>query len=164
MMIPLIAGPTMGGTIWTTPGEMRDEQESVNTAVQGLNHDIQASRAPVTFVTSWNGFKTEWDAFYSSQGGFTGWLERFATNGPMQKTLDYRAQLEAWREKFMAYGETPSGPGLVPKPKDTAVPDTFRYIAIAAVALGAVYVVSKTGILSSLVPRTNPAPRRRRRR
>lgn len=173
MMIPLIAGPGMGGILeeiipkWVTPGAARDEQESVNTAVASLDSDVRASMAPVAFKVSWEAFRAEWAAFFDDQGGVMGWLDRFATARAYEKTLDYRKQLEAWRARFMEAGGAPSGPGLVPKPKtDESASQALKYVAITAVALGAVYVVSKLGVLGSLVPRTNPRrrnPRRRRR-
>lgn len=179
MMIPLFmgmgeqqpcrcpGGASMGDFVeswWITPGQTREEEDNVNGAVRQLDADIQASTVPLSFVNAWAIFKADWDAFYGDQGGATGWMSRFLTGQPYAKTLDYRKQLESWRARFEQQGGLSTGPGLVPKPvSNSQLPDTFRYIAITAGILGAVYVVSKTGLLSGLVPRTNPRRRRRRR-
>lgn len=170
MMIPLIACPPVPGMNgwwpeWVTPGDTRSEEDSVNTAVMGLDADIRASMVPLLFKTQWESFRAEWAAFYADQGGIGGWLDRFATGRAYSKTQDYRKQLDAWRGKYMQVGGSTSGPGLVPPPDDGNPTDALRYVAIIAVALGAVYVASKTGILSGLTsaPRTNPRRRRRRR-
>jgi hypothetical protein len=182
VMIPLISeAPTMGGCnvegcpgygslipSWVTPGNIRDEEDSIDAAVRTLDADITATGS-VALVAAWRAFRAGWDEFYAGEGGVTGWFGRFLSSSSLEKALDYRKQLEAWRARYMQEGGNPSGPGLVPKPKpDTSSADMVRYAAIAAVALGAVYVVSQTGILRGLggalspAPRTNPRRRRRR--
>jgi hypothetical protein len=171
MMIPLIASmPTMGACTaegcpdgWITPGDTRAEQDNVNEAVQSLDADMTAS-ASVGLLTAWRQFRASWDSFYADQGGVTGWLGRFLSASNYEKTLDYRKQLQSWRAKFMGEGGQPNGPGLVekPAPKPGGLSDLAKYAMITAVALGAVYVVSETGLLRKLVPRTNPRRRRRR--
>jgi hypothetical protein len=171
-MIPLISGQpaTMGACTaegcpdgWITPGDTRAEEDSVNSAVLQLDADMRAS-ASVSLLQAWTVFRAEWGAWYASQGGLFGWLSRFATATPYEKALDYRRQLTAWRGKYMAEGGSPSGPGLVdkPPPAKSEVTSALRWAAIAAIALGAVYVVSQTGIARGLVPRTNGRRRRRR--
>jgi len=141
MMVPMFAGDGMDGTVWTTPGEMRAEQENVDAAVQNLDRDIRASGAPSAFVQAWSRWKATWDQFYADQGGVLGWFGRFATSGPMQKTLDYRGQLEDWRVRFLQLGGLSSSPGL-PKPPPNPFENTARYVAIAAGALGGLWLLS----------------------
>lgn len=170
--IALIAGPpTMGlctaegcPSGWITPGDTRSEQDIVNQAFQTLDSDMRAWASP-GLVTAWRNFFGGWNEFYTDQGGVMGWLDRFATATSYQKTLDYRNQLDSWRSKLVAEGGQTSGPGLQPPPTDKAsgIPDALKYVAITAGILGAVYVVSRTGLLSGLVARSNPARRRRRR-
>lgn len=162
-MVPLIAG--MGDPLfrWYTPGDQRSEEDTVNAAVGELDADIMASTAaPPDFKTQWRAFVADWAQFYSSQGGVTGWLSRFMTAGGHDQTEDYRRQLETWRAKYLTYGGTTSSPGLPPVPTDSGgVSQTFKWVAITAVALGSVYLVSKLSVLLP-APRTNPRRRRRR--
>jgi hypothetical protein len=176
MMIPLIAGPpTMGACDvegcpagWITPGDTRAEQDNVNEAVQQLDSDIRAAGS-VSLIQAWTLYKNDWDAFYSGQGGFFGWLDRFATATAYAKTLDYRKQLESWRGRYVQEGGTTSGPGLVSKPatQPDAIATYLRWGAIIAAVGGGIYLLSiLRGPLTSLVAaRANPGrPRRRRRR
>ncbi len=151
MFIPMIADPNLGdpnlgdpnlGSFWLTPGDQRNEENSVNTAVQSLDADISNSPAvDASFLGAWQAFKSEWDSFYAGQGGITGWLDRFATASGYDKTEDYRTQLAAWQQKFQQLGGAVSVPGLVPPPTSNT-PEIFKYIAITAGILGGLWVAS----------------------
>lgn len=144
MLVPMIAYPPDDagmGSFWYTPGDQRDLEDNVNESVQSLDTDITASSASPSFKAAWATFKADWDDYYSSQGGVTGWLGRFMTAQSVDKTGDYRTQVEQWRTKFTTQeGGASSAPSLPPPPASTDWAKVAKYAAIAAGVLVAGYV------------------------
>lgn len=147
LLVPMIAEPPEDvgfGSFWYTPGDQRDLEDTVNEAVQSLDADIVASSASPSFKNAWQIWKKGWDDYYGSQGGVTGWLQRFMTAQSVDKTADYRQQLADWRSKFItAEGGAPSAPGLPPPAKGTDWAQVAKYAAIGATVLAGLWVGHK---------------------
>lgn len=145
MTVPLIAG--IDG-FWITPGEARAEEDNVNAAVRALDADIASSMASASFRQAWALWKAEWSKFYASQGGVTGWLDRFMTAGGYDKAGEYRQQLEQWRQKFALEGGQPSAPSIQTQgstgrpPATQPIADTAKYVMWTAGILAALWVAS----------------------
>lgn len=123
---------------WSTPGNQRDEIESVNTEVSNLDRDIASSSAPAAFRQSWATFRAEWLEFYEEQTGFVSWFSQVLTAAAERKAKDYRRQLLAWRQKFVELGGQSSSPGLVTPPSSSG--SALKYVAITAGILAGLWV------------------------
>jgi hypothetical protein len=100
------------GALIYTPGVIKAELEAVNTAAGQLDVDIKAAKVRDEFKQAWQGFFTEWKAFYKSNSGL--WSRLWG--GLYEKANEYRRRVEQWRQSFEKEGGHSSSPSLVVPP------------------------------------------------
>lgn len=87
-----------------TPGVTGAEIETVNSIAAQLGRDILLSKAPADFKQGYHKFYIEWILF---QANNSGWLSR-GTMGVYEKTLEFKARLREWQERFLKQGYSSS--------------------------------------------------------
>jgi hypothetical protein len=114
------------GAIVVTPGQMLDEMNAVDKAVDELairiTQQFTGAGTNTLWVNAWTRWRQEWKQFYSDHQDWTARL----FYGTYEKTLEYRSKLADWRTQFEQMQGQSVGPSLSPLPP-SAVPFTEQY-------------------------------------
>lgn len=144
-------GAHVGFLQFISPSRARARMDAVNAEVRTLDEHIQARRAALgdPFVHAWERWRESWRSFYGGYPREWDWWY-LGNASAWNETLVFQERLSDWREA----AERAGVPFQVPRPQTP--PETrptgswmggVRDIAIAgavgAVAIGAVYLVSR---------------------
>lgn len=92
-------GP-LGAIVWS--GDVTDYLESTNKQIMALDRDIIVSnQVPHDFLTSWEGFKTEWSGYYRAEKDTGHALGASKTMGEIDL---YVERLKGYQTKLGSFG------------------------------------------------------------
>lgn len=118
-----------------TPGFVLSEMRSVNRGVESLAKDISASPvAPASYKAEFAIWQNEWSQFYDEHDdGVGAWFAR-GTTPVYNKTIEFKAMLDRWRNRLEDYGGTVTTPAI---PKQSKVKRWGKYVPLLLIGGGA---------------------------
>jgi len=147
----LASGVHVGFFTFVTPSRARARMETVNAEVATLNEHILGRREAlgVAFVHAWERWRNTWRAFYGGYPRDRDWW--YLGNGSAwNETLVYQERLGDWRQSAERAGVRFQVPRPQTAPEDRpgnswmgGMRDIANAAAVGALALGAVYLVSR---------------------
>lgn len=158
-------GAATSKLVWW-PGDIRALAQQTDTEITSLSKDFDAAASEYGAISyddlaSFNTFYNEWRNYFDDEIGIFAYLTG-STVGTLQT---YRQRAEQWRKRLVAAGARTSTPELPDLPTNKPSPwtSTLKWVSVAAIAVAAVYGVSKVvGVVGAITPaRTNPRRRRR---